>query len=318
MYLLNPHSFGFTPGDFGTGNPGGTGDRTASITVTSSHVPSSGTLNNLVDGATANNATDALRFTNGSTEVWIKFDFGSGNIREIQSVFWDQSVSGSQGTWRVYASNDDIQWDMLCGNTVMDDGTTFTLTPTGGYRYYMMFQVDGATNGTPWQTEVDFSIRNNIAKVPTPSVPSYDNLGGRGDRTSLITATTTLGTGAGTFSKIITGRLNNDTALNWRPATSESAGNIKFDFATGKIITEAIFYQQLTSSHGTWQWAGSNDDSGYTNIGSTFTLGGVTEQTITTMSANVTAYRYYRCTLTAGNTGASNNIWKEIEFKIAS
>ncbi len=71
------------------------------------------------------------------------------------------------------------------------------------------------------------------------------------------------------------------------------------------IVSEATWEQNdfgTLSEHGTWQWAGSNDDISYTDIGATFTLGVTAPQQIPTLNANVTSYRYYRMTQMTGTT----------------
>jgi hypothetical protein len=90
---------------------------------------------------------------------------------------------------------------------------------------------------------------------------------------------------------------------------------IVFDFFSPRIITEAKWYQDIGSTHGTWKWQGSNDKSSWTDIGSPFTLGGVATQTQTELSGNTTAYIYYRLLQTAGVTSSGPYI-REIEFKI--
>lgn len=99
--------------------------------------------------------------------------------------------------------------------------------------------------------------------------------------------------------------------------TGPSTDWIQFDFGLGNtvVINEAKYYQQDSSSQGTWKWQGSNDGSTFTDLGSSFTLGGTATETITTLSGNTTAYRYYRI---AGVSGTTNSgPWAyEFEFKI--
>src|ERR1041384_8293507 len=57
------------------GNPGGTGDRTSLITVTTDVALGDGTINNLVDGSFNNDATDALTPVNGQSGKQITFQF---------------------------------------------------------------------------------------------------------------------------------------------------------------------------------------------------------------------------------------------------
>ena len=107
--------------------------------------------------------------------------------------------------------------------------------------------------------------------------------------------------------------------VNWFAANFSLSTNptLTFDFGSGKqaLITEAKFYQSTSDTHGTWQWRGSNDGSSYTNIGSAFTLGGATIQTITALSGNASLYRYYQ--LQGISVNASDNPFiREMEFQI--
>lgn len=140
---------------------------------------------------------------------------------------------------------------------------------------------------------------------------SYANAGGSGDRRGPIVITTTATAGAGGVTNLIDGAQAN--AYWWNPG-GQTGREIRFDFNAVRLVTEAKWYQDNATTHGTWQWQGSPDGSAWTNIGATFTLGG-TAQVITTLSGNVTAYRYYRMLQTAGGTSTSPYL-REIEFLI--
>ena len=142
---------------------------------------------------------------------------------------------------------------------------------------------------------------------------SYDNPGGSGDRTTLIVLKTTCNfhTFAGWPIKaynLINGR-NGDYG-DWT-----AGGNLVFDFNEPRCIDEAIFRQSDSSVHGTWQWAGSLDGSTYTNIGSTFTLGGSAVQTIGTLHGNADFYRYYRLRLVSGSISTTPYL-RGFDFRI--
>lgn len=146
--------------------------------------------------------------------------------------------------------------------------------------------------------------------------PSYSNTGGSGNRSSVITVSTTLTMGAGVITRLV----NGDYTSNGTWVTNQAVLNktITFDFGAGaqKYITEAKWYQSTADTHGTWKWQGSNDNSTYTDIGSSFTLGGATTQTITTLSGNTTAYRYYRLIGISGSANPAPYIY-QVDFKIA-
>jgi hypothetical protein len=146
--------------------------------------------------------------------------------------------------------------------------------------------------------------------------PSYANPGGTGDRTASITVTDSGGYWAGTISKLVNG-INPDND-QYMGAVAVAGRYLRFDFGAGKskLITEVKWYQDTTDAHGTWQWQGSDNGSDWTDIGSSFTLGGATTQTQTSMSGNASGYRYYQPLGVSGNASANPYI-NEIEFKIA-
>ena len=154
--------------------------------------------------------------------------------------------------------------------------------------------------------------------MPTPS---YANPGGTGDRTASITVTAVASLGAGTLNNLVDGAKSNSSAdAIWTNTSQPAAMNFVFDFGAGasKLITEAKWYQNgSSSSPGVWKWQGSNDNSAYTDITSTFTLDGTSSgSVIGDMSANTTGYRYYRLLQTT-NAGGNSTPWMwEVEFKI--
>lgn len=154
-------------------NSGGTGDRTASITVTSSASTfgySGAPDSNFVDGASANNTTDGSGFlTDGMTidsSKWLQFDFGSGVSKYIDEVTFKKQTTANQGTWKWQGSADASSWVDVSGSTALSGATSvvFTLTtaPTGNrYRYYRMLGVSGTANSpgaSEWLHEVEFKI----------------------------------------------------------------------------------------------------------------------------------------------------------------
>jgi hypothetical protein len=137
---------------------------------------------------------------------------------------------------------------------------------------------------------------------------SYTNLGGSGDRSAAIVVTAVGGATPGNF--LVDGSLT-DTHYWFNSSTGCS---IEFWFPGKTIIDEAKFYQSNAASHGTWKWQGSNDRATWTDIGGTFTLGGVTTQTLTSLSGNTTAYFFYRLLQVSGTASGSPYI-HEFEFK---
>jgi len=145
--------------------------------------------------------------------------------------------------------------------------------------------------------------------------PAYTEAGGTGNRTGSITVTVSNTYGGGSPSELVDGSYADSFWYSAWPASGEWT---KWDFGVGvsKLITEAKWYQDDPTSHGTWQWQGSNNDADWTNIGSPFTLGGTTTQTQTELSGNTVGYRYYRQYGISGDWATAPYI-REIEFKIA-
>ena len=143
-------------------------------------------------------------------------------------------------------------------------------------------------------------------------VPAYGNDGGTGDRTGTITVTFS-GTTSTDVTDLVDGTQDNEF---WWLGQSASGKYLRFDFGVGeeKVITEATWYQSSSPTHGDWKWQGSANASAWTDIGSSFTLGGV-EQVQTELSGNVDGYRYYQLLGVSGTTNF-NPYLREIEFKI--
>jgi hypothetical protein len=172
---------------------------------------------------------------------------------------------------------------------------TFAVTCPSGYSYYSTITIDHT-------------------KVATAG--NYNNPLGKGDRTATITVTTNLSVGgSGTVESLVNGTESSDNVFYFNAQSVTSSLYIKFNLGAQYLITEALHFQSTTDTHGVWQWQGSNDDSSYTNIGGTFTMGGAISQAQTSLNGNTTQYQYYRLQGVSGTTSSSPWIY-EYEFKI--
>lgn len=136
-----------------------------------------------------------------------------------------------------------------------------------------------------------------------------------GDRTASITVTSDIMNG--TLSGLVDGvTVTSDCWWN----TNVLGKYVKFAYGAGvtKKLTEAKFYQTGAQTHGHWKFQGSNNDSDWTDIGAEFVLGGSTTQTITELSGNTTAYRYYRILGTQDESASGAPNLTEFEFKEAA
>lgn len=142
-------------------------------------------------------------------------------------------------------------------------------------------------------------------------VTSYANPGGTGDRTGMITGSATLTLQGGALSNMVDGSFSGVAYFG----NGQSSGNIKFDFGSAKVIDEFKWYQDRHDyANGTWQLAGSNDNTNWADIGSPFAISTSTDITVASF-VNTNAYRYYRMTLVSGSTSYWPYV-QEIEFKI--
>lgn len=140
-----------------------------------------------------------------------------------------------------------------------------------------------------------------------------------GDRTAAITVTASSSLlGGGTADNLVDGSVLNDAsgAVFFASGANLTTDRLIFDFGNGnsKRITEAVWSQGSATTHGEWQWFGSND--ALTNnapIGNQFTLGG-TSQTQTQLNGNLRSYRAYILQGVSGSKSAGPWI-TEVEFK---
>lgn len=284
------------------------GNRTGTITVSTTASISSGPINKLVDGSLAN----SLFWSGGQSGKEIKFDFGVGASVVIDGMAWTQDAGANHGSWELQGSNDDSSYSQV-GSTI-SLGTAgqptvyFNFTNTAGYRYYKLLQTSGTTSGSPFLVETRFRCSTGGS-----ARSGYES----GDRTSVITVTTTAAVSAGTsITNLVDGDMSGSNSGWFVFGAVESTREIKFDFGSGvtKTVTDFIWLQTSTQSHGTWVMEGSNDDSSYTGLGSSFTLGGAAMSKYNI--SNATPYRYYKLRQTAGSTSTAASII-EVEFKIS-
>src|SRR5688572_17072185 len=196
-------------------NPGGIGDRSASITVTATGVSGGSSLQQLVDGVRWTPALNVGQnvMAGGLTNGMIKFDFGVGADVVIDSFrAWIIAIHKlgqlSFGTWRWAGSNDDAAYTDLGSPFEIVSGDlgaqSYSVTsvytgkeysePAGnvtGYRYYRLSQVGGVVPTVQnFVGEFEFKINSSEGTPdpdpPPPPTPDYTEPGGDGDRSALI------------------------------------------------------------------------------------------------------------------------------------
>lgn len=140
-----------------------TGDRTASITVTTSASTTggAGTPSNWVDGAVGVSDTDGIYWFSSGMAVsgkWVKFQFAAST--KITEAKWYQDTTNGQATWKWQGSNDDSAWTDIGSSFVVGGATTQTQTElsgnTTGYLYYRLLGVSGNATGQNYLLEIEF------------------------------------------------------------------------------------------------------------------------------------------------------------------
>ena len=150
------------------------GDRSSTITVTTTGPVANGNIANLVDGDAPTDgsygASDSFYYSNGSSNtsgLEVKFQLSSAQtFTGARMLGAGASGAGaSQGTWKWQGSNDGASWTDIGANfdftfasqNVFD--TNFGASLSGNstaYSYYRTLGVSGSTNGSPWFIELEF------------------------------------------------------------------------------------------------------------------------------------------------------------------
>lgn len=139
-------------------NTGGSGDRQATITETTT-VTWNGTFANIINGDTSEN--NNWMSSGASSGLYIRFDFGSGKF--IDQVKWYQSSATTQGVWKWQGSDDASSWTDVSNPFYLGAVAatqTIYLSPANAtsYRYWQIIGVSGNASSASYQREVEFKI----------------------------------------------------------------------------------------------------------------------------------------------------------------
>lgn len=144
-------------------NPGGSGNRTASITVTTNIVAGQGSVSMLVNGLTG--ASEYWFSAQPGGTAYIQFDFGTQ--RNITEATWYQSQVAAHGTWKWQGSNDGSAYTDIGGTFTLGSAATQVISTLSGnastWRYYRLQQTAGSISTAPWVNETEFSIDTGAA-----------------------------------------------------------------------------------------------------------------------------------------------------------
>lgn len=210
--------------------------------------------------------------------------------------------------------------DMEAGAGVIEgDGGT----PNSGSPSASAAVVDGAgvtsSTGTGAMAADDAVVVGDGEIVIAYST-SYANTGGTGNRTGIITASSSSALfGSGNVNNLING---NTTELTTWFNNGKTDAVLTFDFGSGEavVINKFKWYQSNTANHGTWKWQSSDDGSSWSDEGSSFTFDGTAGvgKEFNQPGNTTTAHRYWRLMYVSGGLPGTNGgpYTYEIEFEI--
>lgn len=336
-------------------NNGGTGERRPELVVSTNFTSSAGDLGGgvaisneaasvMIDGVNNAGGREFGSANNTAGDRWIQFDWGIGAriiVDEFTLYLQTTTTFGSSFTWE--GSNDATNWTII--------GATFSLGVAGanvvarahsvGYRYYRIRTTNflGGAGGR-WY-EFDFKLLDVSTPINYPLLlrpgevnpsdvklfgPLYDsqgshsswyNSGGKGNRGSFITVTTDATLASGAVQNDVDGSYVADATHGFVFNAAQSGKYVRFDFGSGQsVVVDTIsFWMGSNAAHGTWKAQGSNDATNWTDIGPSFTWGGLSGLNRQSLGDNLQGFRYWQVINIAGSTnGVVNNA--EIEFRM--
>lgn len=163
--------------------------------------------------------------------------------------------------------------------------------PSGTYN--AVYGTDGDANGVFYR----IGTRDGTASWSNPQA---------GARPLVVTASGVLG---GSEEQVVA---LSDRVAGHFYTTNVANSYVQFDLGVGRaLVLDAYTYRSRTGFNGdhptAWKIEGSNDGSSWTLIDTQTVSITTTDQWLTTaVAGQVTAYRYFRWTLTAPSTGSNN------------
>jgi hypothetical protein len=145
---------------------------------------------------------------------------------------------------------------------------------------------------------------------------SYANVGGTGDRQSIITVGGTAITG--TAEQLVDGLENNSSPFMAGGAADGSTITVTFNSGSSAYFDEFTFVQDTSVAQGVWKWQSSDNGSTWTDVGSSFTLTGSLAGTVNTEPSGAsTPHRYWQMIKVSGSTNPGP-LSQELKFKIST
>jgi hypothetical protein len=156
-------------------NPGGSGDRSAIIDISTTLTTYTGNVAALIDG----DQDDEYRWNFYQTTGDIVFDFkvGASKVIEEATLYLDSEPGSPMTTFQWWGREDgSSNWDIISADIVYGDTGSNTLvmplTPEHGYRYYRFIIVDGFTDLFAYKREMEFKIDELVDTVTITDGPT--------------------------------------------------------------------------------------------------------------------------------------------------
>jgi len=243
----------------------------------------------------------------GLTNAKLKFTFDDSVI--LTGISIEQDNTTNNGTWQLAGSNDDTTYTDIADPIQIGLSLVRTnfFENTVAYKYYTLTQVSGTTSNSPYIRNFSF-FTNHINDYLNIAAPNWNGPWSSGERRHSIHAEVV----SGTFGGDIANSITNGIVGNFDWGNGNTTAKLKFTSPYKIIIAGVMFDNSSTENNGTWQLAGSNDDTTYTDIADPFPMGGAI--IVINEFENIVAYKYYTLTQVGGTT-ANRPYIRKISFK---
>lgn len=147
-------------------NPGGTGNRTATVAATANFTPPDGNPTKLVDGSFTASAAGSTDFLGSHlTGNIFRFDFNGLGVQQIiDEIKFTQQLASDHGAWGIWGAGEDLVFTQLAtGKAFNVQINTWAFTNAAQFRYYELRQETGNVSTSPWLEEVEFKIQAGVA-----------------------------------------------------------------------------------------------------------------------------------------------------------
>jgi hypothetical protein len=297
------------------------GDRTGSITVTTTGTLNGGSADRLVNGAITNNSAGSVWFNAQSAAgLIIKFDMGS-SVAINEATFY-ANAAHDQGVWKWQGSSDDSTYTDLgssfnLGNNQATQVQTELNSNTTAYRYYRLLGVSGTMSSSPYLREMNFQTYGVSVNTTYNATSDYYTT----EEVEVIPTMTSNTAPYGTMSAhavdsgLASYAADKNLGSVWTTPSGNQLGWIAYEATTPSVVTKYKIINHTNAARGlvAWTFEGYNG-SGWDVLDTqtnqpTDSLNTVRYYTF----VNTTAYAKHRINVSANGGNAYTQV-AEIQF----